>query len=100
RIEQRPLGGRKLVFGENGDAGRRHLLGGLFGRHGASCLRFRSCCGGGFFYSSDFMVIGTTVVGSMTPPMSTLLKFFCFTPSLAVPFAAGRGSCRGARAGG
>src|ERR1700730_8718045 len=40
RIEQPALGGRQLVFGENGDAGRRHLLdrlpGGLLGRHWAS----------------------------------------------------------------
>ena len=60
------------LFGENGDAGRRHLLGGLFGRHGASSLRFRSCCGArGYLNSSDLMMIGTTLVSSMTLPMST-----------------------------
>src|SRR5262249_9741953 len=40
RVEQRALGGRQLVFGENGDAGRRDLLGRLpgrlLGRHWAS----------------------------------------------------------------
>src|SRR6516165_5608832 len=71
RVEQRPLGRGKLVFGENGDAGRRHFLGGLFRRHGVSSLRFRSCCGGGYLNSSDLMIIGTTLVSSMTLPMST-----------------------------
>src|SRR5215472_3767405 len=76
RVEQRALGGRKLVFGENGDAGRRDFLGGLFGRllgrHGASSFRFRSRCGArGYLNSSDLMMIGTTLVSSMTLPMST-----------------------------
>src|SRR5262249_45174659 len=93
RVEQRPLGGGKLVFGESGEAGRRHLLGGLFRRHGASSLRIRSYCGGGYLNSSDLMMIGTTLVSSMTLPMSTETNSFSCTPSNAITSPAGADFC-------
>src|SRR6516225_37414 len=77
RVEQRALRGRQLVFGENGDAGQRHLLGrlpgGLLGRHWASslCAVARAVARWGYLNSNDLMMIGTTLVSSMTPPMST-----------------------------
>ena len=87
-FEQRALRGAELAFGEHADAGRRHFLRGLFGRHRAFLI-----VGGGeqnyctpafvivaeaaarhdtsYLNSSDLMMIGTTLVSSMTLPMST-----------------------------
>src|SRR6516164_7318230 len=77
RVEQRALGGRKLIFGENGDARWRHLLrrppGRFLGGHLGllTCAVARPVARWGYLNSNDLMMIGTTLVSSMTLPMST-----------------------------